>query len=157
MIDRWKGTVVAVLAALLVWSGPATASENADIVITVNRVIYPGQTVPADAVVETRLRKPLRRGTVAIHDAGEVIGMVAAKTILPRRLIAPSALREAYAVEAGETATIYYRKGSLTIAMDAVALQSAGFGKPVRMRNISSGRTVTGIVMPDGDVLVEAR
>ena len=36
MIDRWKGTVVAVLAALLVWSGSATASENADIVITVS-------------------------------------------------------------------------------------------------------------------------
>jgi flagella basal body P-ring formation protein FlgA len=142
------------------WSGavPRPLRENADIVITVNRVIYPGQTVPADAVVETRLRKPLRRGTVAIHDAGEVIGMVAAKTILPRRLIAPSALREAYAVEAGETATIYYRKGSLTLSRWMRSpFSPAGFGKPVRMRNISSGRTVTGIVMPDGDVLVEAR
>jgi flagella basal body P-ring formation protein FlgA len=41
--------------------------------------------------------------------------------------------------------------------MDAVALQSAGFGKPIRVRNTRSGRTITGIVMPDGTVAVEVR
>ena len=82
---------------------------------------------------------------------------MAAKTILPNRLIVPSALREAYAIEAGETATVYYRNGGLSIVMDAVALQSAGYGKPIRVRNTLSGRTISGVVMPDGTVSVEAR
>lgn len=149
--------IAGVLVPMLFLYGGLAAAERSNIVITVNRVIYPGQTVPADAVVETRLRNPLRKGTVAIRDADQLIGMVAAKTILPRRLIVPSALREAYAIEAGETTTVYYRRGALTIAMDAVALQSAGFGKSIRVRNTNSGRTISGVVMPDGNVVVEAR
>jgi len=137
--------------------GAAGAAENANVVVTVNRVIYPGQAVPADAIVETRLRKPLAPGIEVIRDASLLVGMVAAKTILPRRLIAPSALREAYAIEAGQPTTVYYRDGTLTIAMDGVALQSANIGKPIRVRNTQSGRTIAGIVQPDGTVSVEAR
>ncbi|MAZ19064.1 flagellar basal body P-ring formation chaperone FlgA [Oricola sp.] len=137
--------------------GAAMAASRDDVVITVNRVIYPGQIVPADAVIETHLRKPLRDGLVVIRDAEDLVGMVAAKTILPKRLIAPNAVREAFAIEAGDMTTVYYRHGALTIAMDAVALQSAGFGDPIRIRNTQSGRTISGIVMPDGSVAVESR
>jgi flagella basal body P-ring formation protein FlgA len=112
---------------------------------------------PADAVVETRLRKPLSPGLQVIRDPESLIGMVAARTILPKRLIAPSALREAYAIEAGQPTTVYYRDGALVIAMDGVALQSANIGKPIRIRNTQSNRTISGIVMPDGTVSVEAR
>jgi len=143
--------------AICLWAGAAAAAENANVVITVNRVIYPGQVVPADAVVETRLRKPLNPGLEVVRDAEALIGMVAAKTILPKRLIAPSAVREAYAIEAGQPTTVYYRDGTLIIAMDGVALQSANIGKPIRVRNAQSGRTIAGIVMPDGTVTVEAR
>lgn len=143
--------------AICFLAGVSSASENADVVITVNRVIYPGQVVPADAIVETRLRQPLAPGINVIRDPESLIGMVAAKTILPKRLIAPSALREAYAIEAGQPTTVYYRSGALTIAMDGVALQSANIGKPIRVRNTQSGRTIAGIVEPDGTVTVEAR
>jgi flagella basal body P-ring formation protein FlgA len=143
--------------AICFLAGASGAAENANVVITVNRVIYPGQVVPADAIVETRLRKPLAPGLQVIRDAEALVGMVAAKTILPKRLIAPSALREAYAIEAGQPTTVYYRSGTLTIAMDGVALQSANIGKPIRVRNTQSGRTIAGIVEPDGTVSVEAR
>jgi flagella basal body P-ring formation protein FlgA len=143
--------------AICFWIGVAGATENANVVVTVNRVIYPGQVVPADAVVETRLRKPLSPGLQVIRDPESLIGMVAARTILPKRLIAPSALREAYAIEAGQPTTVYYRDGALVIAMDGVALQSANIGKPIRIRNTQSNRTISGIVMPDGTVSVEAR
>ena len=157
MMRRLTHTAGILLSALILCGGIALAAGTDNVVITVNRVIYPGQTVPADAVVETHLRKPLREGTVAIRDRRQLVGMVAAKTILPRRLIAPSALREAFAIEAGELATVYYRQGALTIVMDAVALQSAGFGDPIRVRNTTSGRTIAGVVMPDGSVAVEVR
>ena len=137
--------------------GVASAAENANIVVTVNRVIYPGQVVPADAVVETQLRRPLAPGVAVIREVESLVGMVAAKTILPKRLISPSALREAYAIEAGQPTTVYYRNGALTIAMDGVALQSANIGRPVRVRNTQSGRTIAGIVEADGTVTVEAR
>lgn len=145
------------VAAVLGWTGVATAAENPDVAITVNRVIYPGQTVTADAIVETPMRAPLDAKLQVVRDAASVVGMVAARTILPKRLISLNALRAAYAVEVGEPTTVYYRNGSLTIAMDAVALQSAGYGDTIRVRNVRSGRTITGTVMPDGTVSVEAR
>ncbi|QKV19643.1 flagellar basal body P-ring formation chaperone FlgA [Oricola thermophila] len=145
------------LPAVCLSFGAAAATENSNVVVTVNRVIYPGQVIPADAVVETRLRRPLASGVEVVRDVESLVGMVAAKTILPKRLIAPSALRDAYAIEAGQPATVYFRQGGLTIAMDGIALQSANIGKPIRVRNIQSGRTIAGIVMPDGTVSVEAR
>jgi flagella basal body P-ring formation protein FlgA len=156
-MKRWLHIAGILVPAICLWISAALATENADVVITVNRVIYPGQEVPADAVVETPLRRPLANGVQVIRDAGSIVGKVASKTILPNRLIVPSALREAYAIEAGETATVYYRSGGLSIVMDAIALQSAGYGKPIRVRNTLSGRTISGIVMPDGTVSVEAR
>lgn len=144
---------------LAVWLGlgAAGASENPNVVVTVNRTIYPGQVIPADAVVVTRLRKPLPTGVEVMRNVESVVGKVAARTILPKRLIAPAALRDAYAVEAGQPTTVYFRHGALTIAMDGIALQSANIGKPIRVRNVQSGRTIAGIVMPDGTVSVEAR
>ncbi|MFZ2099995.1 MAG: flagellar basal body P-ring formation chaperone FlgA [Oricola sp.] len=156
-MKRWLHIAGILVSAICLWVSAARATESGDFVITVNRVIYPGQVVTADAIVETPLFSPLAPGMEVIRDAEMMIGKVAAKTILPRRLIAPNALRDAYAVEAGEVTTVYYRAGALTIAMDAVALQSAGFGKTVRVRNTDSGRTITGIVQPDGTVAVEAR
>lgn len=146
-----------ILPVICLWASAAAAAENANVVVTVNRVIYPGQVVPAEAVVETPLYRPLAPGVEVLRHPGQLIGMVAAKTILPKRLIAPSALREAYAVDAGQPTTVYYRSGALTIAMDGVALQPGTIGKPISVRNMQSGRTIVGIVMPDGTVSVEAR
>lgn len=157
MISRLSRIAGLMALALCAAIAHASALEGGDVVVTVNRVIYPGQTVPADAVVETRLRQPLSAGTQALRSRAELVGMVAARTILPKRLIAPNAVRDAYAIQAGQTTTVYYRQGALTIAMDAVALEPAGFGDPIRVRNTQSGRTISGTVMPDGSIAVEVR
>lgn len=154
---KWARIAGICIPAFCLWAQAVSASEDPNIVLTVSRVIYPGQVVGADAIVETKLRKPLRNGLEVVRDAGEIVGKVALRTILPKRLIRPDAVREVYAVEAGEPATVYYRQGGLVIAMDAVALSSAGYGDPIRLRNTSSGRTITGTVTADGTVVVEAR
>ena len=154
----WMRILAGILVpALLCFSTAAWPAQDADVVLTVNRVIYPGQVVPADAIVETRLRRPLRNGLVVLRDTGDLVGKIAARTILPRRLIVPDAVRDAYAIEAGEAAIVYYRHGALVIAMDAVALTNAGVGETIRVRNSASGRTVAGIVQPDGTVVVAVR
>ena len=145
------------LPALLLFGTAASSAQDGEIVLTVNRVIYPGQVVPPDAVVETRLRRPLGNNMTVLRDAGDLVGKIASRTILPRRLIVPDAVRDAYAIEAGESALVYYRQGALMIAMDAIALSNAGIGDTIRVRNTASGRTVTGIVLPDGTVSVVAR
>lgn len=153
LVLRLAGAALSVLLAV----GQAGASEKPNVVITVNRVIYPGQTVTADAVMETPLVRPVAGNIPVIREASAIVGKIADRTILPKRLISPDSLREAYAVEAGQTTTVYYRQGGLVIAMDAVALESAGLNSPVKVRNQESGRTITGVVMPDGTVSVEAR
>lgn len=155
-MKRAARIVAALLPAVFLAAG-ANASGQENIVITVKRVIYPGQPVTADAIVETPLKRPVAGGVEVIREAEDIVGKIAERTILPRRLISPDSLRDDYAVEAGEPTTVYYRDGALVIAMDAVALQSAGYGSPIRVRNQQSGRTITGMVQPDGSVVVEAR
>ena len=44
----------------------ARATENGDFVITVDRVIYPGQVITADAIVETPLVTPQSRPAIEV-------------------------------------------------------------------------------------------
>ena len=71
MIARLSSIAGLIALALCAVAGGAVALESGDVVVTVNRVIYPGQTVPADAVVETRLRQRMAVASQAL--AGEIV------------------------------------------------------------------------------------
>ena len=138
-------------AALTILSASAGAQE---IVVVPSRVIYPGETVSADALEEMMLRRPPRGAAAFARSAVELEGKVARRTLLPGRLIPLSSVRDAYVVEQGSTVTAVYSDGGLTISILAVPLQPGAAGDLIKMRNIDSGAVFTGTVMQDGTVRV---
>ena len=86
----------------------------------------------------------------------EFEGKVAKNTLLPGRMVAVAALREAYVVEAGQPVEMQFVQGPLVISVTGVPLQPGSAGDVVRIRNLDSGAVVSGVVMADGTVRVSA-
>jgi flagella basal body P-ring formation protein FlgA len=86
----------------------------------------------------------------------ELDGKVARRTLLPGRYIPVSAVRSAWMLEQGATVQVSFVAGGLTISIAAVTLQPGSPGDVVKVRNIDSGKVLTGTVMEDGSVRVDA-
>ncbi|MBN7761909.1 flagellar basal body P-ring formation protein FlgA [Nitratireductor aquimarinus] len=141
------------LASLFATGLSAVAQEQA---VVSTRVIYPGETISVDALNEVMLRRPPRGNTAVARMLEDIDGKVARRTLLPGRLIPISYVREAYLVETGSPVTVTFNEGALSISLRAVPLEHGAAGDMIRLRNIESGRTFTGVVLADGTVEVGA-
>ncbi|MEQ1954277.1 flagellar basal body P-ring formation chaperone FlgA [Mesorhizobium sp. CN2-181] len=141
------------LAALAALAGAAPVFAG-EAVLVPNRVIYPGETLAAEALKEVILAEgKVPPANVVIVLAG-LEGKVAKRTLLPGRYVQANALREAYLVEKGVPVEMVFVAGSLSISATAVTLEPGAVGDVVKVRNIDSGKVVSGIVMADGTVRI---
>lgn len=143
----------AVFAALAAGAVPAAAQ---DVVIVVNRIVYPGEMIDADAIQEVAFAPAKPFSSPVATMAEEVEGKIARRTLLPGKLIPVSSLREPFIVQAGSPVTALFVHGGLTITATAVPLDSGGLGDLIKLRNVDSGKIFTGIVMADGTIRVGA-
>lgn len=116
-------------------------------------IIYPGEIITEDRLVEAPLAPPSYGGPVALAPE-DVLGMVATRTLLPGRSIPISALSPPRLVRAGAAVKMIYIDGPLTIMAAGSALQDGVVGQIVKVRNDDSGVTVSGRVSGDGSVVV---
>ena len=150
-----RGLMHAAAAGLALLSGalPALAQE---IVLVPNRVVYPGETVNADALREVTLKQGKQAPEAVVISLADIEGKIASRTLLPGRYIPVRSLREAYLVEQGAAVEMVFVAGSLTISASAVTLQAGSAGDLVKVRNIDSGKVLSGTVMADGSVRIGA-
>ncbi|MER2536095.1 MAG: flagellar basal body P-ring formation chaperone FlgA [Rhizobiaceae bacterium] len=152
-MSRWLRSLALALAALS--ATPALAQER-QVVLVPSRVIYPGETIELSALREVAL-KPGRAAPDATAILPEQLeGKVARRTLLPGRYVQTAAIRQAWLVEQGAAVQLFFVAGALTISASAVTLQPGAAGDMVKVRNLDSGKILTGIVMADGTVRVGA-
>jgi flagella basal body P-ring formation protein FlgA len=116
-------------------------------------IIYPGDPISEDMLVEAPLAPPSYGGPVAMA-VEDVIGMVATRTLLPGHSIPMSALSPPRLVRTGAKVKLIYIDGALVITTEGDALQDGFVGQNVKVRNEDSGVTLSGRVRSDGSVLV---
>lgn len=150
MMTRFGKRLLYAFAILLAGYGAAQGEE----LVVAQQVIYPGQTVSAGMLRQITTRQKLRYNGVIVRDANEIVGMVAARTILPGRPILPDFVRTPYLVEAGQPVTVIYRQQGLEIAMTAIPLGRGGIGDTIQLRNQDSGKTISATVLADGTLRV---
>ncbi len=149
----------ALLAAALLAAAalPAAAQEAAqEVVLVPSRVIYPGEAIVPDALRQVTLAPGRVRPAAVAAEAAELEGKVARRTLLPGRYIPANAIRDAWLVEQGASVELYFIAGQLTISATGVTLQPGAAGDLVKVRNVDSGKVLTGTVMADGTVRVGA-
>lgn len=148
-----RTALFALLTMAASWSAPAFAQET---VIIPTRVIYPGETVTADALQEVPLRRQVRNIAALAIDWSQVEGKVARRTLLPGRMIPVSSVRDAWLVEPGSPVQVHFVHNGLEISIAGVPLQHGSAGDMIKVRNMDSGAIFTGIVMADGSIRVAA-
>lgn len=151
MSRRMIGIAFVSLALL----APVAAAAQETVVVP-TRVIYPGQEIGFDLLEIVPLRRELPNPAIYALDMEQFAGKVAKNTLLPGRMVAVAALREAYVVEAGTPVEMQFVQGPLVISVTGVPLQPGSTGDIVRIRNLDSGAVVSGVVMADGTVRVSA-
>ncbi len=150
-----RGFIRAAAAGLALMAGTAHALSQ-EIVVVTNRVIYPGQTIVAEALREVTLKAGKLAPQAVAMSVLDLEGKIARRTLLPGRYIQMNALREAYLVEQGAAVEVVFIAGALTISASAVTLDPGSAGDLVKVRNIDSGKVFSGTVMADGSIRVGA-
>jgi flagellar basal body P-ring formation protein FlgA len=139
--------------ALIAGSLPALAQELG---VIPTRIVYPGETIAADALAMAKVRKGKPTTTVFAHAPNELIGKVAKRTLLPGRFVPLASVRDAYLVEQGASVQVMFVEGGLTISATAITLEPGSPGDVVKVRNLDSGAIFPATVMADGTVRVGA-
>ncbi len=89
-------------------------------------------------------------------DPTEVIGLETRVAIYQGRPIRPADLGPPAIVDRNQSVVLSYVAGPLTITAEGRALARGGVGDRIKVMNVASRTTVTGIVAADGSVRVMA-
>ncbi len=133
------------LAPLLLFLAWPAAAET---VVAARTIRAQAIITPADVTV---IDKSIP-GTLSL--AAEAVGLEARVMLYSGRPIRPGDIGPPAIIERNQIVTLIYRSGPLTIAAEARAMARAGVGDAVRVMNLASRTTVTGIVRADGTVSV---
>ncbi len=121
---------------------------SAQTVVAVNPVRAQNVITAADIdIVETDIPG-------AVQDPAAAIGQEARINLYPGRPIRLSDIGPPAILERNQLVVMIYDIGTLTITVEGRALDRAGIGERVRVMNLDSRTTVTGIVKSDGTVEV---
>lgn len=118
-------------------------------------VLVPTHTIRSRAILTASDVKAIEGdlpGTLIAPD--EAIGLEARVVLYAGRPIRFEDVGAAAIIERNEIIELIYIKSGLHLATEARALGRAGIGDSLRVMNLASRSTVTGIVAPDGSVQV---
>ncbi|PIE12432.1 MAG: flagella basal body P-ring formation protein FlgA [Rhodobacterales bacterium] len=117
--------------------------------------VVPTRTIRAHSIIgpeDLALKRVDIAGTYS--DMSELVGQEARVALYAGRPVRRGDIGPPALVERNQLISLIYSRGDLNIATEGRALQRAGVGDLVRVMNLSSRTTVSGIVMKDGRVSV---
>ncbi len=118
-----------------------------------NRPLAPGDILKVSDF-STRALPAIGMGRFAVVDLQALIGQEVRRLLPEGRVVQSQSLQAPRAVKRGEKLTLSYRNHALEVTAPARALEDAGLGEPVKVLNINSNKTITGIARGDGRVEV---
>ncbi|GIT91626.1 flagella basal body P-ring formation protein FlgA [Jannaschia pagri] len=116
-------------------------------------VLHPvraGDALGADALSFAEITIP-----DGFDDPRDLIGLEARVNLYPGRPVRQREVGMPTVIQRNAVVPLIFRRGGLVITLEGRALQRAGDGEPVRVMNLSSRSTVTGIATASGAVIVQ--
>lgn len=118
-------------------------------------VLVPARTIRARELIgaeDLAVKKANVAG--AFSDPSEVIGQEARVALYPGRPIRPGDVGPPAIIDRNDIVVLRFRQGPLSIETDGRALGRGAVGEILRVMNMSSRKTVSGLVRPDGIIEV---
>lgn len=110
-------------------------------VLVAKRALIKGRPVTSSDIYQTEMdTQKLKQGYFT--DKSELIGLVCKHDIPPDSPFNPYNIELAKLVHKGEQVTIVANNDNLTISMDGIALNEGVLGETVKVKNLSSKRTI---------------
>ena len=133
------------LAVLLASLGSVAAAD----------VLVPSRTIrPREIIAEADLLVKSAEIPGTLTHPDEAIGQEARVALYPGRPVRAGDVGPPALIDRNQIVTLLFTRGLLHIFAEGRALDRAGAGDLVRVMNLSSRTTVTGVVRPDGAVEV---
>jgi flagella basal body P-ring formation protein FlgA len=141
--------MVRLLALLVLSAAPSfawTAAVAGD-AVQAARTIRPGEVI---AAADLTLGPSDTAGALAALE--DAIGMTARRLLVSGRPVMPADVGPPALVRRNSQVSLIFERGALSIRADGRALSDGAVGQEVRVMNLASRQTVTGIVRADGSV-----
>jgi flagella basal body P-ring formation protein FlgA len=110
--------------------------------------IYPGDTINESMLKDRTFPENYRYRTAVVESPRVLTGKMARRTLLPGEPIPMNAVDDPKLVTRGVQAQIVFEEGI------GIPLQSATMGETIQVKNVDSGRIITGRVQSDGRIRI---
>ncbi|HVX37837.1 MAG TPA: flagellar basal body P-ring formation chaperone FlgA [Hyphomicrobium sp.] len=137
--------------------GVAYADNATRMVFVPRNVIYPGDMITAEALVERKVELNSESSAIFGENPKDLIGKVARRTLMRGEYIPRSALREKDVVLQGRPYKVVYNSETLSIVGVGIPQQAGAIGETISVRNPTSGVLFKARVEPDQTLAVDER
>ncbi|WP_262268025.1 flagellar basal body P-ring formation chaperone FlgA [Microvirga yunnanensis] len=145
---------IALSVAALASAGARAASAEERILPVPSITIYAGDTITESMLKDRTFPENYRYRTAVIESPRVLAGKMARRTLLPGEPIPMNAVDDPKLVTRGVQTQIVFEEGGLSIMGTGIPLQSGTLGETIQVKNVDSGRIITGRVQPDGRVRI---
>lgn len=152
---RGVRALVATLFAACAFSAVAHAAGNGRTVFVPRAVIYPGDMITTQNLIERQLLVSPDNPPVLGERQEDLLGKVARRTLLPNELIPDTAIRAQDLIKQGRTYKLSYDSEFVSIVGVGVPLQSGSVGEIINVRNPETGVIVKARIKPDQTLAVD--
>jgi len=116
--------------------------------------IYPGDLINESMLKDRAFPENYRFRTAVVESPRVLAGKTARRTLLPGEPIPMNAVDDPKLVTRGTQVAILFEEGGLSIVGVGVPLQSGALGETIQVKNVDSGRIITGRVQADGRIRI---
>jgi flagella basal body P-ring formation protein FlgA len=154
---RAHGALLSLAALAISLCAVHVPAEAGDVhhVLVPRHVIYPGDVITADALVQREVLRSADSGPVFGENPNDVVGKISRRTLLRGELIPNSAVREKDLIIQGRPYKLIYNSEFVSVVGTGIPLQSASAGEMVSVRNPDTGLVIKARVQPDQTLVVD--
>ncbi|MBY0562044.1 flagellar basal body P-ring formation chaperone FlgA [Hyphomicrobium sp.] len=149
------GFAAAALLAIFAASAVVHATEGGRTVFVPRAVIYPGDVITSEALMERKLLVAPNNPPVFGERSEELLGKVARRTLLPNELIPGTAVKTPDLIKQGKTYKLTYESQFVSIIGVGVPLQSGSVGEIINVRNPDTGLIIKARIKADQTLTVD--
>lgn len=144
--------VITAAVAIMMASHRAAAEER--ILPVPALTIYPGDLINESMLKDRAFPETYRFRAAVVESPRVLAGKTARRTLLPGEPIPLNAVDDPKLVTRGVQTAILFEEGALSIVGVGIPLQSGALGETIQVKNVDSGRVITGRVQADGRIRI---